>query len=55
MTGENLKLIRNLKLGISTGEYITDLDINSLPKKWYYYILLLKLLWFRFYEHLQDF
>lgn len=38
MTGENLKLIRNLKLGISTGEYITDLDISSLPKKWYYYI-----------------
>jgi len=33
---ENLSIIRDLKLGISVGDYQPSIDLNQLPGKWYY-------------------
>ena len=35
---ENLSLIRDLKLGISVGDYQPSIDLNELPGKWYYFL-----------------
>lgn len=33
---ENNQLIRDLKLGITTGDYKVDIDIKNIPNKWYF-------------------